>query len=292
MPSGQGDFVVYTDASKLGLVAFPMPRDRVIAYASRQLKEHEKNYPTHDFELATMVFALKIWSYHPGKATVIAVALSRKTAVIASLMVFRPLKDEIQRFGLEFYVEGRAPRLSALTVQTTLFDCIRVSQADDEQLSKWRQRAGERDSDLYSVVDGIVRFRGQIWVPAGDSLRVTIMSEAHASLYSIHPGSTNMHRDLQQLYWWPGMKRDIGRFVSECLTCQQGKKIFFSTAFHPQTDGQSERVIQILEDLLRACVIDFHDSWESRLPLVEFSYNNSYQATIVMEPYEALYGRW
>ncbi|XP_073139103.1 uncharacterized protein [Henckelia pumila] len=63
------------------------------------------------------------------------------------------------------------------------------------------------------------------------------------------------------------------------------------TAFHPQMDGQFERVIQILEDLLRACVIYFHDSWESRLPLVEFAYNNSYRATIGMAPYEELYGR-
>ena len=64
-----------------------------------------------------------------------------------------------------------------------------------------------------------------------------------------------------------------------------------STAFHPQTDGQSERTIQVLEDMLRACVLDFKGSWEEHLPLVEFSYNNSYQASIQMEPYEALYGR-
>ena len=64
-----------------------------------------------------------------------------------------------------------------------------------------------------------------------------------------------------------------------------------STAFHPQTDGQSERTIQVLEDMLRACVLDFKGSWEEHLPLVEFSYNNSYQASIQMAPYEAIYGR-
>ncbi|XP_073120546.1 uncharacterized protein [Henckelia pumila] len=162
--------------------------------------------------------------YHPGKANVVADPLSRKTAVIASLMVSRPLQDEIQRFGLEFYVEGRSPKLSALTVQTTLFDRIRIAQAVDEQLERWRQRAEEKDSGLYSVVDGIVRFRGQIWVPACDYLRVTIMAEAHTSSYSINPGSTKMYRDLQQLYWCSGMKRDIALFVSECLTCQQVKE--------------------------------------------------------------------
>ena len=59
-----------------------------------------------------------------------------------------------------------------------------------------------------------------------------------------------------------------------------GTKLKFSTAFHPQTDGQSERTIQTLEDMLRACMIDFKSSWEAHLPLVEFSYNNSFQATI------------
>ena len=65
----------------------------------------------------------------------------------------------------------------------------------------------------------------------------------------------------------------------------------FSTAFHPQTDGHIERTIQTLEDMLRLCVLDFKENWEVHLPLVEFAYNNSYQASIGMAPYEALYGR-
>ena len=65
----------------------------------------------------------------------------------------------------------------------------------------------------------------------------------------------------------------------------------FSTAFHPQTDGQSERTIHILEDMLRGCVIDFRGIWNDYLPLVEFAYNNSFQSSIGMAPYEALYGR-
>ena len=63
------------------------------------------------------------------------------------------------------------------------------------------------------------------------------------------------------------------------------------TVFHPQTDGQSEMTIQVLEDMLRACVLDFKGSWEEQLPLVEFAYNNNYQASIQVAPYEALYGR-
>ena len=84
------------------------------------------------------------------------------------------------------------------------------------------------------------------------------------------------------------------RFVSkfwENLHKVLGTKLKFSTAYHPQIDGQFERTIQTLEDMLRACVLEFEDDWDKYLPLAEFAYNNSYQATIQMAPYEALYGR-
>ncbi|GJY98850.1 putative reverse transcriptase domain-containing protein [Tanacetum coccineum] len=70
-----------------------------------------------------------------------------------------------------------------------------------------------------------------------------------------------------------------------------GTRLDMSTAYHPETDGQSERTIQTLEDMLRACVIDFGNGWEGHLPLIEFSYNNSYHASIKAAPFEALYGR-
>nr|GFB93220.1 reverse transcriptase domain-containing protein [Tanacetum cinerariifolium] len=70
-----------------------------------------------------------------------------------------------------------------------------------------------------------------------------------------------------------------------------GTRLDMSTAYHPKTDGQSERTIQTLEDMLRACAIDFGKGWVNHFPLVEFSYNNSYHATIKAAPFEALYGR-
>ena len=70
-----------------------------------------------------------------------------------------------------------------------------------------------------------------------------------------------------------------------------GTILKFSTAFHPATDGQTERTIQTLEDMLRACVMDFGGAWDEHLMYIEFSYNNSYHASIGMAPYEALYGR-
>ncbi|GJW42172.1 putative reverse transcriptase domain-containing protein [Tanacetum coccineum] len=85
-----------------------------------------------------------------------------------------------------------------------------------------------------------------------------------------------------------------GRFTSNFWRSFQkalGTDISMSTAYHPETDGQSERTIQTLEDMLRACVIDFGKGWVKHLPLAEFSYNNSYHASIKAAPYEALYGR-
>jgi hypothetical protein len=70
-----------------------------------------------------------------------------------------------------------------------------------------------------------------------------------------------------------------------------GTKLNMSTSYHPQTDGQSERTIQTLEDMLRACVIEFSGSWDVHLPLIEFSYNNNYHAGIKVALFEALYGR-
>ena len=80
-------------------------------------------------------------------------------------------------------------------------------------------------------------------------------------------------------YFWKSFQKDMGT------------RLTMSTVFHPQTYGQFERTIQVLKDMLRACVLDHKGSWEEHLPLVEFAYNNSYQASIQMAPYEALYGR-
>ena len=84
------------------------------------------------------------------------------------------------------------------------------------------------------------------------------------------------------------------RFTAHFLKSFQkaiGTRLTMSTAFHPQTNGQSERTIQVLEDMLRACVLDHKGSWEEHFSLVEFAYNNIYHTSIQMAPYDALYGR-
>ena len=84
--------------------------------------------------------------------------------------------------------------------------------------------------------------------------------------------------------------RFVSRFWKE-LQEALGTELKMSTAYHPLTDGHTERTNQVLEDMLRACILQFQGGWEEKLDLIEFSYNNSYQATIQMAPYEALYGR-
>ncbi|GJT76086.1 hypothetical protein Tco_1042811 [Tanacetum coccineum] len=432
LPEGSEDFIAYCDASKKGLGAVLMQREKVISYASRQLKIHEKNYTTHDLELGAVVFALKIWRhylygtkctvftdhkslqhildqkelnmrqrrwlellsdydcdirYHPGKANVVADALSRKERepplrVRALVMT---ISLDLPKQILNAQTEARKPEnIKSEDVGGMLVENAKFPEAIREQ--KLEPRA-----------DGTLCLNGRSWLPCYGDLRTVIMHESHKSKYSIHPGSDKMYQDMKKLYWWPNMKADIATYVNKCLTCAKvkaehqrpsgllvqpkipewkwdnitmdfvtklpktsqgydtiwvivdrltksaiftpmretdpldklarlylkevvtrhgipvsiicdrdprfasnfwrslqnalGTNLDMSTAYHPQTDGQSERTIQTLEDMLRACAIDFGKGWVNHLPLVEFSYNNSYHASIKAAPFEALYGR-
>nr|GEZ04818.1 retrovirus-related Pol polyprotein from transposon 17.6 [Tanacetum cinerariifolium] len=133
--------------------------------------------------------------------------------------------------------------------------------------------------------DGTKCLKGRVWLLLFGGLRDLIMLESHKSKYSIHHGSDKMYHDLKKLYWWPNMIADIATYKS------LGTNLDMSTAYHPQADGQSERTIQTLENMLCACVIDFGSGWDNHLLLAEFSYNNSYHASIKVAPFEALYER-
>ncbi|GKC56935.1 putative reverse transcriptase domain-containing protein [Tanacetum coccineum] len=123
--------------------------------------------------------------------------------------------------------------------------------------------------------NGTKCLKGRVWLPLFRGLRGLIMSESHKSKYSIHPGSNKMYYDLRKLYWWSNMKADIATYVNprfasrfwRSLQKSLGMNLDMSTAYHPETDGQSERTIQTVEDMLRAYVIDFGSGWDKHLPL-------------------------
>ncbi|KAL0537248.1 hypothetical protein IC582_026223 [Cucumis melo] len=444
VPDGSGSFVIYSDASKKGLGCVLMQQGKVVAYASRQLKSHEQNYPTHDLELAAVVFALKIWRhylygekiqiftdhkslkyfftqkelnmrqrrwlelvkdydceilYHPGKANVVADALSRKVSHSAALITRQaPLHRDLERAEIAVSVGAVTMQLAQLTVQPTLRQRIIDAQSNDPYLVEKRGLAEAGQAVEFSLSsDGGLLFERRLCVPSDSAVKTELLSEAHSSPFSMHPGSTKMYQDLKRVYWWRNMKREVAEFVSKCLVCQQvkaprqkpagllqplsipewkwenvsmdfitglprtlrgftviwvvvdrltksahfvpgkstytaskwaqlymseivrlhgvpvsivsdrdarftskfwkglqtamGTRLDFSTAFHPQTDGQTERLNHVLEDMLRACALEFPGIWDSHLHLMEFAYNNSYQATIGMAPFEALYGK-
>ncbi|GJX75056.1 putative reverse transcriptase domain-containing protein [Tanacetum coccineum] len=238
LPEGNDNFVVYCDASYQGLGVVLMQRDKFIAYASRQLKPHEENYTTHDLELGAFVFALKIWIHYP--------------------------------YGTKCIV---------------FTDHKSLQHILDQKELNMRQR---RWLELLTDYDCEIRYH-----PGKEN----VVADALSRKERIKP-----LRDLKKLYWWPNMKAIIAEYVGKCLTCSRVKakcqkpsgllvqpeipmwkygyikNLDMNTAYHPETDGQSERTIQTLKDMLRACIIDFGKGWEKHLPLVEFSYNNSYHA--------------
>nr|GEV68584.1 reverse transcriptase domain-containing protein [Tanacetum cinerariifolium] len=157
-----------------------------------------------------------------------------------------------------------------------------------------KEDLGRMQKQIFEIHTNRIRYHDKrIWLPLHGGLRDLIIHESHKSKYSIHPGSTKMYQDLRRLYWWPNMKGDIATYVGKCLTCAKalGTQLDLSTAYHPEMDGQSERTIQTLEDMLRECVIDFGSRWDKHMPLVEFSYSNSYHASIKAALFEAFYGR-
>ncbi|XP_047264435.1 uncharacterized protein LOC107865203 [Capsicum annuum] len=273
----------------------------IIAYASRQLKPNEKNYPTYDLELAARDLTLRQhrWIkllrdyditilYHLGKDNVVADTLSRKSESMGSLAYLnasrRSLARMIQTLANKFIrlkVTEREGILASIEARSTFLDQTKAKQFEHARLRKVRDRVLQVEAKE-AILDGngVLRIKGRVYVPRVDDLISTILAEAHCSKYSIHPGATNMYRNLRQHYWWGRMKQKLGKIYLKDIVRlhgvpisiisvrgtqfsstfwkklheELGTRLDLSTTFHPQTDGQSEQKIQARPwgtDLLR-----------------------------------------
>ncbi|GJW22818.1 putative reverse transcriptase domain-containing protein [Tanacetum coccineum] len=256
--SGSEKFIAYCDASKKFRQVVLMQREKVIAYASRQLKIHEKNYTTHDLELGAVVFALKIWRHYlyGTKCTVFTDHKSlqhilnqkelnmrqrrwlellsdydceiryhpRKANVVADALSRKERDQPLRVRALVMNIGLDLPK-QILNAQTKAWKPKNLKNEDVGGMlvenSKYPEKF--RTEKLEPRADGTLCFNGRSWLPCYGDLRTVIMHDSHKSKYSIHPGSNKMYQDMKKLYWWPIMKANIATYVSKCLTYDKVK---------------------------------------------------------------------
>nr|GEX61357.1 putative reverse transcriptase domain-containing protein [Tanacetum cinerariifolium] len=259
LPEGPDDFVVYYDASNQGFGCVLMQRNKVIAYAYRQLKIHKKNYTAHDLELGAVSEASKNTSTPREMIKGLDKQLKRK-----------------EDGGL--YLAER--------IWVRVYGNLRTLIMNKAHATRYSVHPGA-DKMYYDL-------RGLYWWPEMKkditmyvTVREDYKTEELARLYineiiARHHVPVSIISDRDSYF--------TSRFYKS-LQKALGTRLDLSTAYHPEIDGQSERTIQTLEDMIRACAMDFSGNWDTHLSLVEFSYNNSYHSSIKCAPFEALYVR-
>nr|GEW57253.1 putative reverse transcriptase domain-containing protein [Tanacetum cinerariifolium] len=221
LPDGVEDFIVYCDASNQGLGCVLLQRGKIVAYASRQLKIHEKNYTTHDIELGAVVFAFKTCRHYLyGTKSVIYTNHKSLQHIFDQKELNMRQKRWIELFSdyeCEIcYHPGKA--------NSGIRGMIKVAHGEAfKQENILAERLHGLDQQMERREDESLYFLYRIWVPLVGGVRRIIMDEMYKTRYSVHPGANKMYHDIINMYWWPGMKRDVAIYVSKCLTCSKVK---------------------------------------------------------------------
>ncbi|GKE99273.1 putative reverse transcriptase domain-containing protein, partial [Tanacetum coccineum] len=258
LPEGAKNFIIYCDVSHKGLGVVLMKNEKVIAYASRQLKIHEKNYMTHDLELGAVVFALKIWRHYlyGTKCTVFTdykslqhildqKELNMRQRCWLELLSdydceirYHPRKANVVADALSRLERIKPLRVRALVMTIGLDLPKQILEAHTEARKPKNlnskdvggmlvENLGESDNPMKEKLepraDRTLCLYNRSWLSCYDDLRDLIMHESRKSKYSVHPGFDKMYQDMKKLYWWPNMKTDIATYVSKCLTCLKVK---------------------------------------------------------------------
>ncbi|GJY39452.1 putative reverse transcriptase domain-containing protein [Tanacetum coccineum] len=219
LPEGSEDFIVYCDALIKGLGAVLMQREKVISYASHQLKIHEKNYTTHDLELGAVEFSLKHWRHYFYRTKCVVFTdhkslqhiINQKELNMSQSCWLELLSLNLPKQFLDAQTEARKPE----NIKNEDVGGMLVENSKDPKKF--------RTEKLEPCADGTLCFNGRSWLPCYGDLRTVIMHESHKSKYSMHPGSYKMYQDMKKLYWWPNMKANIATYVRKCLTCDKVK---------------------------------------------------------------------
>ncbi|GKB64135.1 putative reverse transcriptase domain-containing protein [Tanacetum coccineum] len=218
LPDGPNDFVVYYDALNQGFRCMLMQRGKVIAYALRQLKIHKKNFTTHDLELGTVVFALKIWRHYLYRTKSVIYIDHKSLQYIFDQKELNMHQRRWIQLLSDYECEIKYHSGKANVVADALTQ--REAAKDLKSPTEWLQGL---DAQFERRDDSGIYFVDRIWIPSVSGIRTLIMDEAHTSKYSVHSGADKMYYDLRDLYWWPGMKKGIAEYVSKCLTCSKIK---------------------------------------------------------------------
>ena len=172
--------------------------------------------------------------YHPGKVNVVTDALSRKS--YGSMSTFKSkhaLLFYLNALQAQFQVYRPGVLLTNFNVQPDLIWKIKSSQKDDPELVAIMDKVRKGDKyDFVLIDDDTLKFKNRLCIPHVGGLRRELLKDFHNSRFTVHLRGTKMHRDMKQLYWWLGLKRDIMEFIAQCLVCQQVK------AGHQQPKGK------------------------------------------------------